>query len=96
MLAVILFLCLYAQQEQFWKLLLSVKQWNQCSDNHIFRKIGLYVFVFVCVWASRSVARAACPEHCANTYRGSGREEEEERVIELEANEDIQPIQSET
>lgn len=54
--------------------------------------------MFVCVWASRSVARAACPENCANTNREVGREDEgeEERVIEQEANWDIQPAQSET
>lgn len=42
--------------------------------------------ICVCVFgASRSVARAVCPEHCANTHREGGREEEEEeeeRVIE--------------
>lgn len=41
--------------------------------------------VFVCVfWANTSVARAACPEHSANTRREE--EEEEERLIEYESN----------
>ena len=53
--------------------------------------VCLCVCVFVCVfWASTSVARAACPEHSANTRREEKEEEEEEeeeeRLIEYESN----------
>lgn len=49
-----------------------------CTDHLISEEINKKrgIYVFVCVWASRSVARAACPEHSANTEEEEAEEEE--------------------
>lgn len=74
--------------------LFALKEWGQCTDNFISRE-QRGGFVCVHVFGPTGVWLGLHAQNSVHTGRegGKGGAEKEERVIEEEANQDIQPAQ---